>query len=67
MAKKNWIKSAIKHEGALTSKAEKAGKTVAQYTSDVLKPGSKANATTKRQANLAKTLKKINRKPKANP
>lgn len=66
MAKRHWIQEAIKHEGALTEKAEKAGKTVAQYTSDVLKPGSKADATTKRQANLAKTLKKIN-KHKAKP
>jgi hypothetical protein len=60
--KQNWIKGAIKHPGAFSEKAEKAGKTVAQYANDVLKPDSQADATTKRQANLAKTLRKISKK-----
>ena len=52
----NWIKNAIKHPGALTRKAKGAGMTIEKFTSKVLKKGSKASTTTKRQASLAKTL-----------
>lgn len=56
MAKK-WIQKAIKNPGAFTKKAESAGMSVSAYASKVTKPGSKASTQTKRQANLAKTLK----------
>lgn len=59
MAEKKWIAGAIKHPGAFTAKAKAAGKSVSQYAASVTKPGSKASTTTKRQANLAKTLKKL--------
>lgn len=58
MAKK-WIQKAIKHPGAFTAKAKKAGMSVSTYAKKVLKKGSKASATTKRQANLARTLRKM--------
>jgi hypothetical protein len=60
MAKK-WIAGAIKHPGALTKKAKAAGMSVQAYASKVTKPGSKASTQTKRQANLAKTLKKMHK------
>lgn len=56
---KNWIKGAIKHPGAFTAKAKSRNMSVGAYAAKVTKPGSKASATTKRQANLAKTLKKL--------
>jgi hypothetical protein len=55
----NWIKGAIKHPGSFSRKAKAAGKSTSAFASQVLKPGSKASTQTKRQANLAKTLKKI--------
>ena len=66
MAKKKksgkWIQKAIKHPGALTEKAKKVGMTVAQYEKKVLSKKSKASATTKREANLARTLNKLRKK-----
>jgi hypothetical protein len=59
---KNWIASAIKHPGAFKRKAKKAGKSVVSYAVSVLKKGSRASATTKRQANLAKTLRSFHKK-----
>lgn len=53
---KNWIKGAIKHPGAFKAKAAKAGMSTSAYASKVLRAGSKASSTTKRQANLAETL-----------
>ena len=67
MAKKSkarWIQGAIKRPGAFTKKAKKAGKSVAGCASSVLKKGSKASPRTKRQAALAKTLRKIGRRRK---
>ena len=55
----NWIAGAIKHKGSFTRQAKKAGKSVGEYASSVLKKGSKASTTTKRRATLAKTLRKI--------
>lgn len=52
MAKKNWIKGAIKRPGALTKKAKSAGKSIGAYC----KSGN-LSTQTKRQCNLAKTLK----------
>jgi hypothetical protein len=56
MASKKWIQSAIKRPGAFTAKAKRADESVSEYAEQVTKPGSKASTTTKRQANLAKTL-----------
>jgi len=62
MAGKNWIKGAIKRPGAFTKKAKKAGMSTGAYAKKVTKKGSKASTRTKRQAGLAKTLRKISRK-----
>jgi hypothetical protein len=56
-----WIQGAIKRPGAFTAKAKAAGKSVSEFANQVSKPGSKASTRTKRQAALAKTLKKINK------
>ena len=58
---KNWIAGAIKHPGAFTEKAKKAHMGVQEYASHVLAEGSKASTKTKRQAALAKTLKKMHK------
>lgn len=55
----DWIKGAIKHPGAFTAKANKAGMPPMAYAKQVLKNDSKATATTKRQAVLAETLSKL--------
>ena len=52
MAKKKWIQKAIKRPGALTKKAKSANKSISQYCK-----GKKLSTRTKRQCNLAKTLK----------
>jgi hypothetical protein len=57
-----WIAGAIKHPGALTKKAKSAGMSLSKFEAKVTKPGSKASTTTKRQANLAKTLKSFHHK-----
>lgn len=57
-----WIKGAIKHPGAFTKKAKAAGMTVSEYAAKVTKKGSTASTQTKRQANLAKTLKGFHHK-----
>lgn len=57
MGKAYWIAGAIKRPGAFTAKAKKAGMSVAEYAARVTKKGSKASTRTKRQANLAKTLR----------
>ena len=66
MAKKNWIQGAIKKPGAFTAQKDRyirthKGKnlTTNQFASLVLKPKSRFSATTKRRANLAKTLRKL--------
>lgn len=56
---KHWIKGAIKHPGAFSEKAERAGKSTAAYARQVTKPSSRASTETKRQANLAKTLSRL--------
>lgn len=58
---KNWIQGAIKRPGAFTAKAKKAGKTVSGMAAAVTKNPSKYSPRTVKQANLAKTLKKINK------
>ena len=62
--KKKWIQSAIKNPGSLTKQAKAAGMSVQEFSEAALKKGSKASATTKRRANLAKTLRKMGRKKK---
>ena len=59
MAKKNWIQDANLDEGAFSAKAKKAGKSVQSYAAEVTQPDSGASTKTKRQANLAKTFKKM--------
>ena len=60
MAEK-WIRKAISRPGAFTKKAKAAGMSVSEYANKVTKAGSKASTQTKRQANLAKTLKGFNK------
>lgn len=61
---KKWIQGAIKRPGAFTKKAKKAGKTVAGMAAAVTKNPAKYSDTTVRQANLAKTLRKLGKKRK---
>lgn len=56
---KNWIKGAIKHPGAFTKKAEEHGMPVSEYAAKVTANPDEYDKTTVRQANLAKTLKKL--------
>ena len=58
---KNWIQKAIKHPGSLRKKAgvKKGQKISKQKLSKLSKS---KNATTRRQANLAKTLKGFRKK-----
>ncbi|MGA2223569.1 MAG: hypothetical protein ABSH41_03900 [Syntrophobacteraceae bacterium] len=46
------------HEGLFTAKAKAAGKSVQEEAASVLKPGSKASAKTKKQANFARNAAK---------
>lgn len=59
-----WIQGAIKRPGAFTAKAKKAGKSVAGMAAAVTKNPNKYSKLTVQQANLAKTLRKINKKGK---
>lgn len=59
--RKKWIAGAIKHPGALTRKAKAADMTVAEF---IAHPPKGISATTRRQINLAKTLKKLRPKKK---
>jgi hypothetical protein len=54
--KKNWISGAIKNPGSLTRKAKAAGKSLSEFMKS---PGKNVSTQTKRQINLAKTLKKF--------
>ena len=60
--KKNWIKGAVRRPGAFSAKAKRAGMSTSAYARSVLKKGSRASATTKRQARLALTLGKMRKK-----
>ena len=57
MAKK-WIAEAIQHPGTLTRQAKAAGMSVSAY---MARPPKNISDTTRRQINLAKTLKGFNR------
>jgi hypothetical protein len=61
---KKWIQGAIKRPGAFTAKAKKANKSVAAMAAAVTKNPTRYSKTTVRQANLAKTLRKISAKRK---
>lgn len=60
MAKKNWIKGAIKRPGAFKVKAKKAGKSTDAFKKSVLDNPGKYSPRTVKQANLANTLSKFN-------
>jgi hypothetical protein len=53
----NWIRGAIKHPGAFTKKAKKAGMSVGGYA----KKMKGASGTTGKQARLAITLRGMHR------
>jgi|TARA_R110002012_G_scaffold59152_2_gene154515 hypothetical protein len=57
----NWIQDAIKRKGAFTKKAARAGMSVEQAANKWSKKNSKASTRTKKQANLAKTLRGFKR------
>jgi len=59
MAKKKWIKDAIKRPGAFGKKAKEAGLSIVDYAKKVTKKGSKASTRTKKQAYLSQTLRKM--------
>ncbi len=52
--KKKWIQDAIKHPDALTRKAQSAGMSLAEFMAN---PPKGIKSSTRRQINLAKTLK----------
>jgi hypothetical protein len=56
---RNWIQGAIKHPGAFTKKAEERGVTTSELAAKVTANPEEYDKTTVRQANLAKTLKKL--------
>lgn len=58
MAKKHWIAGAIKRPGALTAKAKAAGEGVQEYARE----HKGDSGRTGRQARLAITLSKMNKK-----
>lgn len=60
-SKKNWIQGAVKRPGALRKKLGVAkGKKISE--SQLNKAAKSKNPTTRKQANLAKTFKKMNRR-----
>lgn len=61
---KKWIQGAIKRPGAFSAKAKKANKSVAAMATAVTKNPGRYSKLTVQQANLAKTLRKINKKKK---
>lgn len=64
-AKKKWIQGAIKNPGALRRKAgKKSGNTKPISAKRLNQMTRSKNPTTRRQANLAKTLRSFNRKGK---
>lgn len=61
----NWMEKAFANShGQFKAKAKRAGKSTSAYANAVTKKGSKASTKTKRQANLAKTAAKVNRRRK---
>ena len=64
--KKKFIKKAIKNPGAFTAKAKKKGITPAQLQANVERDPDKFDEKTQKQANLRKTLVKLNKRKKSN-
>jgi hypothetical protein len=58
------IKIKPSHKGLFTKKAKKKGEGIQEFANDVLAPGSKASAATKKQANFARNAAKWNKKGK---
>lgn len=56
------IKIKAANRGKFTAKAKRAGMSVPAYAAKVLKPGSKASAETRKQANFARNARKWKRK-----
>jgi hypothetical protein len=61
MADKNWIAGAIKRPGAFSAKAKRAGMSTQAYARKVANDPN-ASTRTKRQAGLAKTLGRMNKR-----
>jgi hypothetical protein len=59
---KDWIKGAVEHPGAFTKKAKKRGMSVAEFAAAVTSNPDDYDEKTVRQANLAKTLKKLHKR-----
>jgi hypothetical protein len=59
---KQWIQKAIKHPGAFTAKAEKAGMSVREYAAQVTANPDRYDDRTVKQARLAKTLSKLRKR-----
>ena len=58
--KRNKIRIRKSREGLFSAKAKRAGMGVQAYARKVLAKGSRASASTKRQANFARNAKKWN-------
>ena len=63
--KKEWIGDAIERAGTFTAKAKKKGITSAQLQENVLANPDDYDEKTVKQANLRKTLVKVNNKKKS--
>ena len=59
---KNWIQGAVEHPGAFTKKAEERGMSTSELAAKVTANPEQYDKSTVRQANLAKTLKKLRKK-----
>lgn len=63
--KKDWIGDAVERPGTFTAKAKKKGITSAQLQENVLANPDDYDEKTVKQANLRKTLVKVNSKKKS--
>ena len=63
--KKEWIGSAIERPGTFTAKAKKKGITSAQLQENVLSNPDDYDEKTVKQANLRKTLVRVNKNKKS--
>ena len=63
--KKEWIGDAIERPGTFTAKAKKKGITSAQLQENVLSNPDKYDEKTVKQANLRKTLVRVNKTKKS--
>jgi len=63
--KKEWIGDAVERPGTFTAKAKKKGITSAQLQENVLSNPDKYDEKTVKQANLRKTLVRVNKNKKS--